>query len=80
MKLSELIAAVGDDNITFQTLATDTKSANIFKSEGQVTFCTAPKMVRDMLKTAPEFIGLVVWIPKEHMPEMAVSQEEDDEN
>ena len=75
MKISELMAAVGDDNTTFQTLATDMKSVNIFKSEGQVTFCTSPKMVMDMLKKEPEYIGLVVWVPKALVPETAASEE-----
>lgn len=75
MKLSELIVAVGDDNVTFQTLATDMKAAQFYDHEGQITFCTSPKMVLDMLKKESEFIGLVVWIPKALVPETAVSQE-----
>ena len=74
MTLSELIAAAGDDNVTFQTLATDMKSANIFKSSGEVTFFTSPKMVMDMLKKEPEFVGLVIWIPRELVPEATVKE------
>jgi hypothetical protein len=76
MKLSELITAVGDDNIIFQTLETDMHSANIFKSEGRVTFCTSPRMVADMLKSERQYTGLVVWIPNALMPPAAVTTEE----
>lgn len=76
MKLSELIAAVGDDNIMFQTLATDMKNAGVYSSGGQITFATSTEMVIDMMKDEPEFIGLVVWLPKAFVPETVVSEEE----
>lgn len=69
MKLSELIAIVGDENVTFQTIATDMHSANIHGKDGKITFFTDPKMVKDILLNKPKFTGLIVWIPNELIPE-----------
>jgi len=78
MKLSELIAAVGDENAMFQNIGTDMDRAAIDGSKGRITFFTSPTMVLDRLRDDPEFTGLVVWLPNRLMPETAVSQEEDD--
>jgi len=71
MKLSELIATVGDDNIVFQTLKTDIKKCNIF-SDGSsaITFNTSPEIVKDMMVQNPMYVGFVIWIPSELMPKI----------
>ena len=75
MNLSELIAAVGDENVMFQNIGTDMDRAAIDGSKGRITFFTSPQMVKDLLLNEPEFTGLVVWLPNRLMPETAVSQE-----
>lgn len=68
MKISELIAAVGDDNIIVQQLLTDFTAGSVGKKGATLTFATDSGFVSEYNKCAvlggqPSHIGLVVWIP-----------------
>lgn len=64
MKLSELIALVGDDDVKIQPLDLDLKEVRIAGSVGKMTFNTDPQHVYDSLSGSPEWQGLVVWLPR----------------
>lgn len=73
MTLSELIAAVGDDNVIYQTLATDSTLVRKKKAGrqqvGEVVFDTDPRRADDLMLANPTHIGIVVWLPIERLPE-----------
>lgn len=62
MKLSELIAAVGDDNVMFQNLDNDIVRLNT-KSSGQseITFGTTAATTLN----GTQRLGLVVWLDRD---------------
>jgi len=79
MKLSELIAAVGDDNVCFQNLDQDAVEWRLKGQNGLLTFATDPEEVPvssvlsgEGIKT--QRLGLVVWLPREAV-EMAMRSE-----
>jgi len=68
MKLSELIAAIGDDNVRFQNL--DQDEWRLKGQNGLLTFATDPEEVPvanvlsgEGIKTKQ--LGLVVWLPRD---------------
>ena len=68
MKMSELIAAVGDENVTFQNLDRDASSIDKTKHGTKVTFYTGAIRAEEMLgggKTKMK--GLVVWLPRDRV-------------
>lgn len=70
MKLSELIAAIGDDKIEMQNLQRDHVSLDNGKRGATIKFATSPVIVRDMMEAdlvgrKPKKIGLVIWIDSE---------------
>ncbi len=74
MTLSELIAAVGDDNVKFQNLDVDLVAADLKGGHGTITFATDPKQVQERALRAfvdkpTTDLALVVWIPKDKLPE-----------
>lgn len=73
MTLSELIAAVGDDNVIYQALATDStlvrKKRERGQQVGEVVFNTDPRRADDLMFDNPTHIGLVVWLPIDRLPE-----------
>jgi hypothetical protein len=65
MKLSELICAVGDENIAIQNLLNDAHSIDKTKHGTKIVFYTDAIQAGELLgggKT--EKIGLVVWLPR----------------
>lgn len=71
MKLSELIAHIGDENIFVQNLATNMKSAKaaMKNRDAEITFVTSDDKVLDRMIGKPRFVGLVVWLPVDKMPD-----------
>lgn len=66
MKLSELILAVGDENILFQNLLNDAVSVDKTKHGTKVTFYTDGIHAEEMLNGGKtKNIGLVVWLPRD---------------
>ena len=62
MKLSELIAAVGDDVVQFQNLDQDAYSLNYnAKSGTKISFATSEAITTE--GTAK--LGLVIWLPRD---------------
>jgi hypothetical protein len=68
MKMSELVLAVGDENIRFQNLLNDAVSIDMTPNGSKITFYTdeldpADLMDRSNCKT----VGLVLWLPKDRV-------------
>lgn len=65
MKMSELMLAVGDDNIVFQNLLTDAQSVDKTKAGTKITFYTDAIQAEELLNGGKtKKIGLVVWLPR----------------
>lgn len=61
MKLSELIAAVGDDNVQFQNLDNDIVRLTTKNGHSEITFGTQmPAALSETVK-----LGLVIWLDRE---------------
>lgn len=70
--ISELIAKIGDENITVQNLGANMSAFNKGKKDCKITFVTSPQMGSQMARAAAGIpsthIGLVLWIPKDKLP------------
>lgn len=67
MRLSTIIARVGDENVLVQSLVRDITEGKITRNGATVTFATAAERVSDLNKAAalgraPAKVGIVVWI------------------
>lgn len=74
MKLSEMILHVGDENVTIQNLASDMTQFTSGKKDSKITFCTSKENGQQLARHAatgkkPDMIGLVVWLPRNKLPE-----------
>jgi hypothetical protein len=68
MKMSELILAVGDENVIFQNLLNDAHSIDKTKAGTKITFYTDAIQAEELLcggKTKK--IGLVIWLPQDRV-------------
>ncbi len=66
MKMSELILAVGDDNVLVQNLNNDMDSIDKTKRGTKITFYTDQLTAEEMLtERRGEKIGLVLWLPRD---------------
>jgi hypothetical protein len=68
MKMSELIATVGDEHVRFQNLDQDAHTIDKTKHGTKIAFYTDAIQAEELLgggKT--EKIGLVVWLPRERV-------------
>lgn len=68
MKMSELILAVGDENVVFQNLLNDAHSIDKTKAGAKITFYTNAIHAEEMLlggKT--KMVGLVLWLPRDRV-------------
>lgn len=75
MKMSELILAVGDDNVKFQNLLNDAQSIDKTKHGTKITFYTDAIAAEEFLDiNKSKNIGLVVWLPRDRV-EAAVAKE-----
>ncbi len=66
MKMSELIATVGDENLRFQNLDQDAQTVDKTKHGTKITFYTDAIQAEELLgggKT--DKIGLVLWLPRD---------------
>lgn len=68
MKLSELIAAYGDDNITFQNLDTDMISMDKRKKHYEIKFGTQEGFNKDFSGTNKR--ALIVWMDRDKTQEI----------
>ena len=69
MKLSELIAHVGDENVQMQNLSRDFDEAKVRGTKAQISFHTDPEKVMDMhLGPESEWHGIILWLPRKRLP------------
>jgi hypothetical protein len=70
MKLSELIQHVGDEHVEVQTLEGSLVNVRACKSDGEITFATDRSRALQLAAglDQAEWVGLVVWLPRERMP------------
>lgn len=80
MKLSEFIAKIGDENISFQLLnqcLTNIKTSK--KDKNLVTFATEGLTPNDVMANTGN-VGMIVWVPRERYEEIARELVEPNEN
>lgn len=67
MKMSELILAVGDENVVFQILLNDAETINKTKRGTKITFYTGQVQVEELIlgDKKTNKIGLVLWLPRD---------------
>lgn len=69
MTLSELIEEVGNENVEFQNLMQGDLDLKRRKRDGEITFYTGLDKVDDLMSGGDKWLGLVVWLPKDKLPE-----------
>ena len=76
MKMSELILAVGDDNVVFQNLLNDAQSIDKTKHGTKITFYTDAIQAEELMfgDKKTKKMGLVLWLPRDRV-EAAVAAE-----
>jgi hypothetical protein len=68
MKMSELILAVGDENVVFQNLLNDAHSVDKTKHGTKITFYTNSIQAEELFGGGQtKKIGLVVWLPRDRV-------------
>lgn len=71
MKLSELIAKIGDKKVTFQILQNALAGISLSREgDSKVTFFTDAITPSDIMQNKGK-VGLVVWIPREEWEKVA---------
>lgn len=71
MKLSQLIAKIGDENVKFQILQNALAGISLGKEgDSKVTFFTDAITPSDVMQNKGK-VGLVVWIPREEWEKVA---------
>ena len=71
MKLSELIAKIGDENVKFQILQNALSGISLGKEgDSKVTFFTDAITPSDVMQNKGK-VGIVIWIPREHWEKVA---------
>jgi hypothetical protein len=75
MKLSELILAIGDENIAFQVLLDAAQSVVKTKAGTKITFLTDAIQPEELLHgDKPEKMGLVVWLPRDRVEAVVAAE------
>ena len=68
MKMSELILAIGDDNVRFQNLFHGDLTADLTKHGTKLTFYTDAIKPHDLMDPdGCNVVGLVLWLPKDRV-------------
>lgn len=68
MKMSELILAVGDDNVVFQNLFNDAITVDKTKKGTKITFYTDAVQAEELLFGGQtKKLGLVLWLPRDRV-------------
>jgi|HubBroStandDraft_2_1064218.scaffolds.fasta_scaffold268332_3 hypothetical protein len=66
MKMSELILAVGDENVIFQALDRDAQSIDKTKRGTKIVFYTNAIQAEELLGVGKtKKVGLVMWLPRD---------------
>ena len=66
---SDLVKAVGNDNITFQWLHDCLTDVTKTKQGSKVTFCTTGITPREVLTGETRNVCMILWIPKDRYKE-----------
>jgi len=75
MKMSDLILAVGDDNVKFQNLDRDVVAVDMTKKGTKISFYTDAVQAEDFIHvTKRHAVGLVLWLPRDKV-EAAIAAE-----
>ena len=75
MKMSELIATVGDENVRFQNLDQDAHTIDKTKHGTKISFYTDAIQAEELLGNGKtKKIGLVVWLPRDRV-DAAIAKE-----
>lgn len=67
MKLSELILAIGDENVTIQNLLNDAHEIHKTKRGTKIIFYTDAIQAEELLSGEPSKVGLVIWLPRDRV-------------
>ena len=69
MKMSELILAVGDENVKFQNLLNDAASIDKTARGTKITFYTDGVQAEELLAgyNKTKNVGLVLWLPRDRV-------------
>jgi hypothetical protein len=71
MKLSQLIAEIGDDNVEFQLLSSCmTGNQKQRKGHVEITFATPAVSLIDLVSDKCPKMGFVVWLPADKVSEI----------
>jgi hypothetical protein len=70
VKLSELIAHVGDENIQIQNLLNCADEVTLRKGVTRITFGTNAISAVDVMHNTVTKMGLVIWFDKDRLPPM----------
>jgi hypothetical protein len=77
MKMSELILAVGDENIKFQNLLNDAQAVEKTRAGTKITFFTDAIQAEEMLGGGkPKMTGLVLWLPRDKVDAAIAAEKE----
>jgi hypothetical protein len=69
MKLSEIIAAVGDEHIQLQNLLDSTASIQMMKNgDTKISFFTGQITATEVMNGTAKKLGLVIWLPWDRLP------------
>lgn len=75
MKMSELILAVGDENVVMQNLLNDIQQIEKNKHGTKITFYTDAVAPEEMLGGGQtKKIGLVLWLPRDKVNEAVAAE------
>lgn len=68
MKMSELILAVGDENVVLQNLSNDAYTIDKTKHGTKITFYTDQMQAEELLNGGEtKKMGLVLWLPRDRV-------------
>jgi hypothetical protein len=68
MKMSELILAVGDENVMFQNLDRDAHTIDKTKHGTKIAFYTDAIQAEELLNDGKtKKMGLVIWLPRDNV-------------
>ena len=74
MSIIELLQHVGAENVQLQNLADSLVRADLKKHDGEITFATDRSIVHDMAINRCDKVGLILWLPKDKMPDLKSQQ------
>ena len=74
MSIIELLQHVGAENVQLQNLANSLVRVDLKKHGGEITFATDRCIVHDMVLNRCDKVGLILWLPKDKMPDLKSQQ------